>query len=67
MLLGTWGLTVIGTLFSAMTVNLRLRELMLPMLVYPMMIPALIGAIELSRFLITGEPLGATTSSGFGC
>ena len=57
MLLGTWGITVIGTLFSAMTVNLRLRELMLPTLVYPMLIPALVGAIELSRALITGAPL----------
>jgi heme exporter protein B len=57
MLLGTWGLTVIGTLFSAMTVNLRLRELMLPMLVYPMMIPALMGAIQLSSVLVSGEPL----------
>jgi heme exporter protein B len=52
MLLGTWGITVIGTMFSAMTVNLRLRELMLPTLIYPMLIPALIGAIELSRVLI---------------
>ena len=58
MLLGTWGITVIGTLFSAMTVNLRLRELMLPTLVYPMLIPALIGAIQLSTVLIGGEPLG---------
>ena len=57
MLLGTWGLTVIGTLFSAMTVNLRLRELMLPMLVYPMMIPALMGAIQLSSTLVAGEPV----------
>src|SRR5271170_2382457 len=57
MLLGTWGITVIGTLFSAMTVNFRLRELMLPTLVYPMLIPALVGAIELSRVLITGGPL----------
>ena len=58
MLLGTWGLTVIGTLFSAMTVNLRLRELMLPTLIYPMMIPALMGAIQLSTLLIAGEPIG---------
>jgi heme exporter protein B len=57
MLLGTWGITVIGTLFSAMTVNLRLRELMLPTLVYPMLIPALVGAIELSRVLIVGGSL----------
>jgi heme exporter protein B len=59
MALGTWGLTVIGTLFSAMTVNLRVRELMLPTLVYPMMIPALMGAITLSSKLVAGEPIGA--------
>jgi heme exporter protein B len=58
MLLGTWGITVIGTLFSAMTVNLRLRELMLPTLIYPMLIPALMGAIQLSTVLISGEALG---------
>lgn len=45
LLLGTWGLTVIGTIFSALTVNIRLRELMLPLLVYPMMIPALMAAM----------------------
>ena len=55
--LGTWGITVIGTLFSAMTVNLRLRELMLPVLVYPMIIPVLIGAILLTNNLIAGGPL----------
>ena len=32
LLLGTWGMTVVGTVFSALTVNVRLRELMLPML-----------------------------------
>jgi heme exporter protein B len=57
MLLGSWGITVIGTMFSAMTVNLRLRELMLPTLVYPMIIPALIGSIELSRVLIVNGNL----------
>ena len=48
LVLGTWGLTVIGTMFSALTVNIRLREVMLPLLVYPMMIPALLGAMQLS-------------------
>jgi heme exporter protein B len=59
MLLGTWALTVIGTMFSALTVNLRLRELMLPMLVYPLMIPALIAAVQLSAPLMMGQPLTA--------
>jgi heme exporter protein B len=65
MLLGTWGITVIGTLFSAMTVNLRLRELMLPTLIYPMLIPALMGAIQLSTVLIAGEPLGTDNQVWF--
>jgi heme exporter protein B len=56
--LGTWALTVIGTMFSALTVNLRLRELMLPILVYPMMLPALMAAIQLTTVLMTGAPPG---------
>ncbi len=55
--LATWGLTVVGTVFSALTVNLRLRELMLPVLVYPIMIPELLGAIVLSAIVIPGNPV----------
>src|SRR5208337_3703620 len=43
LVLGTWGLTSIGTVFSALTVNIRLREVMLPLLVYPVLIPMLLG------------------------
>jgi heme exporter protein B len=55
--LGTWGITVVGTMFSALTVNLRLRELMLPMLVYPILVPGLLAAVELTKVLILGQPL----------
>lgn len=55
--LGTWGLTVIGTMFSALTVNLRLRELMLPMLVYPIMIPGLLACVQLTTPLVMGQPI----------
>ena len=54
--LGTWGLTVIGTIFSALTVNIRLREVMLPMLTYPILIPALMGAMQLTSGLVAGQP-----------
>jgi heme exporter protein B len=57
--LGTWGFTVVGTMFSALTVNIRLREVMLPLLVYPTMIPCLMAAMELSSHLIGGEPLNS--------
>ena len=58
-ILGTWGFTVIGTVFSALTVNLRLREVMLPLLVYPVMIPCLMAAMKLTGHLIAGDPLDA--------
>ena len=57
LMLTTWGMTVVGTMFSALTVNLRLRELMLPMLVYPILIPVLLGAIQLSATLTMGQPI----------
>jgi heme exporter protein B len=57
LVLTSWGLTVIGTIFSALTVNLRIRELMLPILVYPIMIPALLAAFEVTGPLIAGKPL----------
>ena len=58
LMLGTWALTVIGTFFSALTVNLRIRELMLPTLVYPLMIPALMSAMTLTTDFLSGTPLG---------
>lgn len=64
LLLATWGVTVIGTAFSALTVNLRLRELMLPILVYPVLIPALLPAIQLTSHLVGGEPLGSDLMFG---
>lgn len=57
--LATWGMTVIGTLFSALTVNIRLRELMLPLVLYPLLIPVIMAAMQLSTVLIAGEPVTA--------
>jgi len=58
MALGTWGMTVVGTVFSALTVNLRLREVMLPVLVYPMMVPVMMAAMILTTDLLAGTALG---------
>ena len=57
MVLGTWAMVVIGSMFSALTVNLNLRELMLPILVYPMLIPPLTAAMTLSTNLLAGGVL----------
>ncbi|MGD0001742.1 MAG: heme exporter protein CcmB [Bryobacteraceae bacterium] len=57
LLLGTWGMTVVGTVFSALTVNMRLRELMLPMLVYPVLIPCLMASMRLTTLILAGQPV----------
>lgn len=57
LLLGTWAMTVLGATFSALTVNIRLRELMLPLLLYPALAPALMASMELTTALLAGEPL----------
>jgi heme exporter protein B len=59
LLLGTWALTIIGTIFSALTVNIKLREVMLPMLTFPILIPALMSAMLLTTDLMGGTPIGA--------
>ena len=55
--LATWAITVIGATFSALTVNLRLRELMLPVLIYPMLIPPMMAAFQLTTAMLSGNPL----------
>jgi len=55
--LTTWGMTVTGTIFSALTVNIRLREVMLPILNFPILIPALLGAMQLTSILVSGKPI----------
>lgn len=54
--LGTWGICIIGSVFGALTVNLRLRELMLPVIIYPLLLPLLIGAIEMTNLALTNQP-----------
>jgi len=61
LVLGTWGLTLIGTFCSALTVNLRLREVMLPMLTYPALVPVLMGSMQLTMSLVQGKPIGPDT------
>jgi heme exporter protein B len=57
--LATWGISIVGATFGALTVNLRLRELMLPVIIYPLLIPLLIAAIEITNALLRNEALGA--------
>ena len=52
------GLVAVGTLFSAMTVNTRLAELLLPMLALPFFVPVVVPAAHVTSRLLAGRPLG---------
>ena len=54
MTLTTLGFAGIGTLFSAIAVNTRSREMMLPMLLLPLASPIIIAAVESTRILLDG-------------
>ena len=45
-LLGSWGLAAVGTTFAAIATTVRLRELMLPVLLFPIEIPLLLSLVE---------------------
>ena len=55
---GTLGISSVGTLFSAMTAQIRAREVMLPILLLPMIVPVIIGAVEATRGILDGDPIG---------
>ena len=56
-LLGTIGYAAVGTLLAAIAVNTRAREVMLPILLLPLMVPALIAAVQATGSLIEGGTL----------
>jgi heme exporter protein B len=53
--LGTWALVVNGTFFAAMSLRTRAREIMLPLLLFPLSIPALLGMVNATTAVLTGE------------
>ena len=54
---GTLGFCAIGTLLSSLSANLKTRDIMLPILLYPLMIPILIGSVQMTGQALAGEPL----------
>jgi heme exporter protein B len=55
-LLAAVGLVAVGTLFSAMAVNTRLAELLLPMLSLPFFVPIVTSAAQATARLLAGRP-----------
>jgi heme exporter protein B len=55
--LGTVGYSAAGTLLATVAINTRAREVMLPVLLLPLTVPALIAAVQATGWLIEGGTL----------
>ncbi len=53
--LGTWALVVNGTFFAAMSIHTRSREVMLPLILFPISIPAIMAMVSATTATLTGE------------
>lgn len=56
--LGIAGLCAVGTLFAALLVHVRGRELLMPLILLPVALPVLLGGVRLMEAILTGAPGG---------
>jgi heme exporter protein B len=57
--LGTVGYAAVGTILAAVAANTTMREVMLPVLLFPVSVPIVIGAAESTRLLFDVDPLSS--------
>jgi len=55
--LGTYGFAILGTLFSIISVNTRTREVMLPLLLLPVMVPVILASVQALNIYIMGDDI----------
>lgn len=55
LLLGCIGISAPGTVYSAISANARARDVMLPLLLFPVLVPLLLAAVSATRFTLTSD------------
>jgi len=60
-LLASWGYVAVGTLLATMAVQTRTRDILLPILLFPVVIPLLVAAVKASSAVLGGLPLEELT------
>jgi heme exporter protein B len=58
LVLGAIGISAVGTFYAGVTVRLRAREVMLPLLMLPIIAPLLLAAVKATSAALLGDPLG---------
>ncbi len=61
-LLGSEGYVAVGTLLSSMSIQARTRDILLPILLFPVIIPVLIAAVKATGGFLAGETFASLTT-----
>ena len=61
-LLGAAGLSAPGTLYAAMTSQTRAKQTLLPLLLFPLVVPVLLSAVKATSLILLGDPMGQVRS-----
>ncbi|MCB9556310.1 MAG: heme exporter protein CcmB [Deltaproteobacteria bacterium] len=62
LLLGCGGLAAPGTLYATMTARARGRDVLLPLLLFPLVVPVLVAAVNVTQLCFAGDPMQQTNS-----
>ena len=57
LVLGCGGLAAPGTLYATMTARARGRDVLLPLLLFPLVVPVLVGAVNVTQLCFDGDPM----------
>jgi heme exporter protein B len=57
LILGALGLAAPGTLYAGLTARLAARQLMLPLLLFPLVVPCLLAAVKATTLILQGDPM----------
>jgi heme exporter protein B len=60
--LGGAGISAPGTLYAAMTSQLPARQTLLPLLLFPLVVPVLLASVKATSLVILGDPMGQAGS-----
>jgi heme exporter protein B len=60
--LGAAGLSAPGTLYAAMTAQVRAKQTLLPLLLFPLIVPALLASVKATSLAILGDPMHQSRS-----
>ncbi|HEX6640379.1 MAG TPA: heme exporter protein CcmB [Thermoanaerobaculia bacterium] len=56
--LGAAGLSAPGTLYAAMTAQVKAKQTLLPLLLFPLIVPVLLASVKATSLVILGDPMG---------